>query len=116
MFSGNGSIDPHRPKGFSENKKIYQGYKIKIKKDRAMVIKKKFKPVITRIKLNPEQAVLSCDCAGGIWRYSAVLSGGTPGPIPYCMVGSRTTGFGPTPCGTGSLPNVPRSEGGATSS
>lgn len=24
--------------------------------------KRKFRPVITRIKLNPEQAVLSCDC------------------------------------------------------
>ena len=24
--------------------------------------KPKFKPVITRVKLNPEQAVLSCDC------------------------------------------------------
>ena len=24
--------------------------------------KKKFKPVITRVKLNPEQAVLQCDC------------------------------------------------------
>jgi len=24
--------------------------------------KKKFKPVITRVKLNPEQAVLSCAC------------------------------------------------------
>jgi hypothetical protein len=27
-----------------------------------MGIKPKFKPVITRVKLNPEQAVLSCDC------------------------------------------------------
>jgi len=27
-----------------------------------MVRKKKFKPVITRVKLNPEQAVLACDC------------------------------------------------------
>lgn len=25
-------------------------------------MKKKFKPVITRIKLNPEQAVLYCNC------------------------------------------------------
>ena len=24
--------------------------------------KKKFKPVITQVKLNPEQAVLSCEC------------------------------------------------------
>ncbi len=27
-----------------------------------MVEKLKFKPVITRIKLNPEQAVLACQC------------------------------------------------------
>jgi hypothetical protein len=27
-----------------------------------MVKKKKFKPVVTKIKLNPEQAVLQCSC------------------------------------------------------
>lgn len=27
-----------------------------------MAKKPKFRPVITRVKLNPEQAVLSCDC------------------------------------------------------
>lgn len=27
--------------------------------------KKKFKPTITRVKLNPEQAVLSCTCYDG---------------------------------------------------
>ncbi|MDD5078705.1 MAG: hypothetical protein PHH68_08030 [Candidatus Omnitrophica bacterium] len=30
-----------------------------------MAQKMKFKPVITRIKLNPEQAVLSCACFSG---------------------------------------------------
>lgn len=31
--------------------------------------KKKFKPVITRVKLNPEQAVLACSCfsTGYMW-------------------------------------------------
>jgi len=41
--------------------------------------KPKFKPVITRVKLNPEQAVLSCACYQfggyvdnlGIWRGSS---------------------------------------------
>ena len=27
-----------------------------------MVMDRRFKPVISRIKLNPEQAVLTCDC------------------------------------------------------
>jgi hypothetical protein len=27
--------------------------------------KQKFRPEITRIKLNPEQAVLACNCVGG---------------------------------------------------
>lgn len=30
--------------------------------------KPKFDPVITRVKLNPEQAVLSCACWGVGWR------------------------------------------------
>ena len=30
--------------------------------------KKKFKPVITRVRLNPEQAVLSCDCYQYGWK------------------------------------------------
>lgn len=35
------------------------------KKSMAMPSKPKFKPVITRIKLNPEQAVLQCSCYQG---------------------------------------------------
>jgi len=31
-----------------------------------MVQKLKFKPVVTRVKLNPEQAVLFCACYSGI--------------------------------------------------
>jgi hypothetical protein len=30
-----------------------------------MAKKPKFKPVITRVKLNPEQAVLTCTCSNG---------------------------------------------------
>ena len=29
-----------------------------------MAKRPKFKPVITRVKLNPEQAVLACSCSG----------------------------------------------------
>lgn len=35
--------------------------------------KPKFKPVITRVKLNPEQAVLSCNCYG--WGYQTAIAG-----------------------------------------
>lgn len=48
--------------------------------------KKKFKPIITRIKLNPEQAVLSCcKVAGG-----KVDTTGTPGwnCRPFCNSGN----------------------------
>jgi len=34
--------------------------------------KPKFKPVITRIKLNPEQAVLSCNCFNTGTRYKDI--------------------------------------------
>ena len=47
--------------------------------------KPKFKPVITRVKLNPEQAVLACNCysagqrisAGNLahWAYATTCSG-----------------------------------------
>lgn len=44
--------------------------------------KPKFKPVITRVKLNPEQAVLTCNC------YSGVV------PLFYSGVGwSRSTSY-----------------------
>lgn len=33
--------------------------------------KPKFKPEITRVKLNPEQAVLTCVCYGYGYRYQA---------------------------------------------
>lgn len=40
--------------------------------------KPKFDPVITRVKLNPEQAVLSCDCWGVGWRaYGHVREAGS---------------------------------------
>jgi hypothetical protein len=35
-----------------------------------MYKKEKFKPVITRVKLNPEQAVLQCPC----WDVSRILT------------------------------------------
>ncbi len=40
--------------------------------------KPKFKPEITRVKLNPEQAVLSCSCynAGGVASPGAYGQGG----------------------------------------
>jgi hypothetical protein len=45
--------------------------------------KKKFRPVITRVKLNPEQAVLQCNC------YDVSHVGGIPDTSPgssmYCV-------------------------------
>jgi hypothetical protein len=47
--------------------------------------KKKFKPVITRVKLNPEQAVLTCNCYNTSNYYN--LGG------PYSGAGTKCAGF-----------------------
>ena len=51
--------------------------------------KKKFKPVITRVKLNPEQAVLQCSC----WNDNFQHGGGTfhGGPNASCDPVSKFT-------------------------
>ena len=52
-----------------------------------MTDKPKFKPVITRIKLNPEQAVLACSC----WdRARAVNQAGVRANTLYCARNTRT--------------------------
>jgi hypothetical protein len=38
--------------------------------------KPKFKPAVTRVKLNPEQAVLSCDCYDGSYTGPGNVGGG----------------------------------------
>jgi hypothetical protein len=48
-----------------------------------MAKKPKFKPVVTRVKLNPEQAVLTCSCYSEGWQFGP----GTPG------VGGRSCYF-----------------------
>jgi len=65
--------------------------------------KPKFKPEITRVKLNPEQAVLGCSC------YTGQLSGGenTFNNLPTVVLCRQTGGksttmgncMGPTPVG-----------------
>jgi hypothetical protein len=52
-----------------------------------MARKPKFKPTITRVKLNPEQAVLSCDCnngAFGWYTYGSTNLGTGKGSQVYC--------------------------------
>lgn len=39
-----------------------------------MTKKARFKPVITRVKLNPEQAVLVCDCFNAGLKYTRGVS------------------------------------------
>ena len=51
--------------------------------------KKKFKPVITRVKLNPEQAVLQCSCFSQGYTYvSEVLMSDFGEYWEYCIGGS----------------------------
>jgi len=61
--------------------------------------KSKFKPIVTRIELNPEQAVLTCDCyvsAGGYnldtgYRYSSSLYHTQSGFVTrICSAGVKT--------------------------
>lgn len=47
--------------------------------------KPKFKPVITRVKLNPEQAVLACDCYDGSVARRASAS------LTVCVARTRNT-------------------------
>ncbi len=50
--------------------------------------KPKFRPRITRIKLNPEQAVLACNCFNSNWNVIRVASGSGyalgANPFPFC--------------------------------
>lgn len=87
-----------------------------------MLKKKRFRPTVTRVKLNPEQAVLTCSCwaigykmisgplvsipagfsflevsmcssGSGKPYTNVVVSGGVPGAIPnYCRPGSGPCG------------------------
>jgi len=48
--------------------------------------KAKFKPEITRVKLNPEQAVLECPC----WTASYIYDAGGRNKSDVCNVGGYT--------------------------
>ncbi len=67
--------------------------------------KLKFKPVITRVKLNPEQAVLTCTCymarvvqnahtsnADGTYNLTCTIGGRTFVELTYCFSGSPAGG------------------------
>lgn len=53
--------------------------------------KPKFTPVITRIKLNPEQAVLACSCytRGRVWRRTGTRAAGVSICGPSGRLGVR---------------------------
>jgi len=57
-----------------------------------MARKLKFKPEITRVKLNPEQAVLNCNCHGTGWRLSFVRDGGAFRAVFCCGEGKTAYG------------------------
>lgn len=53
-----------------------------------MTQRPRFKPLITKIKLNPEQAVLACSC----WNTNLYLrSTGTNRTVATCIQNSRST-------------------------
>ncbi len=53
------------------------------------VKKPKFKPVVTRVKLNPEQAVLQCSCFDG-GQYFEPLNPGNPTDNFICTVSGKS--------------------------
>jgi hypothetical protein len=62
-----------------------------------MAEKLRFKPVITRIKLNPEQAVLACACYRGItWARDKART-----PFTFCSARTRTIITSYSTTGTG---------------
>ena len=65
-----------------------------------MAKKPKFKPEITRVKLNPEQAVLSCTCMsiGMQWTHTSHIAHRTYIPRDMCTWGRGTTSH--VPCYT----------------
>ncbi len=62
--------------------------------------KPKFRPRIMRVKLNPEQAVLTCDCyndgyiATFVGEGSGSMTSGGAGAAPYCVGGRSIGNFG----------------------
>jgi len=79
--------------------------------------KPKFKPIITRVKLNPEQAVLSCDCWTQLTRWLATNYTARSGSrlTQYCT-GTAKQYANTYPCNaTGGLAYY-RSTGGSASS
>jgi hypothetical protein len=64
--------------------------------------KPKFKPTVTRVKLNPEQAVLSCDCYNiglGIYNYGGTSKTGIAMTFgsTYCYLKGQTMKSFPDP-------------------
>jgi hypothetical protein len=72
-----------------------------------MLKKKKFRPVITRVKLNPEQAVLMCGCYTGWYKTTDIPTNqGSYGPEEVCQAVSEKNKAIRVRClGTGSPTN-----------
>lgn len=63
-----------------------------------MTRKLKFKPIITRVKLNPEQAVLTCTCHKGT-RIIDEIDCAQAGYGPYgCTWQTKSFGHSNAPC------------------
>jgi hypothetical protein len=58
--------------------------------------RRKFKPAITRIALNPEQAVLNCECWASGHKYENITRLGTPAlPLTFiCRYGDYVNKLG----------------------
>ncbi len=78
-----------------------------------MARKPKFRPMITRVKLNPEQAVLACTCLEG--RVQTFVGSGGPysgwtfntPPMNVCGNNGKLTNVGAMKAGPGSFDALP---------
>lgn len=67
-----------------------------------MKAKPRFNPVVTRIKLNPEQAVLACSCYSNRRVCNNMGQGGKNARSNVCFRNSRRTNY----CSQGSSSSV----------
>lgn len=67
--------------------------------------KPKFKPEITRVKLNPAQAVLACNCwSAGFFAQNALYYGGPMATICQSLIGGgKAVEFPGTTCSENNL-------------
>ena len=77
--------------------------------------KLKFRPVITRVRLNPEQAVLACSCYSGGWQLYLANDWIIQAAPVTCKTGPKSTTTSLDCVGGGAKPSGPYKTNAASS-